>query len=573
MTQDVEDGERLVNSRPSSTSESLSITHSNIWVEALCASLSLLVRGSFAVVVLGFALVLILVAVQAAWKVLQMGSSILSGAPDVSTNTTSVLLVSQHLSRFQSCASDVLNGDFKFARNACWNHRSGSGELESFVLALSAPLLRDHAPKRLFLVEALYDQGASMEGKQQIIAHMPARETDYNVFRLDQSPSGELYDLSTQETGFRSVNSEFERDNIQASLGVSRWLTSLAIVKDLSTPDTVWLDVTEFVENLFYVASKPFRASRSGKLDHLRIRACRVTKNTIMVVVQVSTLDPAHGSSLVETITFSLVLLPEHSARSREMHEDIGYFTTSFELLGAPQTSMSVRENRVMRIINRRVSNFVFLLDHSIPQRYLQAVKEGVLAWNVAFREIGSPIRLKALLPTDDDFPSDYMIGDVEFSTISWSISQHRVFALGPSTVDPRSGEILSSNIVIADSWPVSWFDDLDAFLPPDKLLATCMNQHTIRSHQLLWSLHSANQTLFQELFQMGIRSIVMHEVGHALGKHISRNSDGSTDDKHRIETQFQGEHRYSVRKAKRCSVRCQSRNHGFCHGLYAAEL
>lgn len=88
------------------------------------------------------------------------------------------------------------------------------------------------------------------------------------------------------------------------------------------------------------------------------------------------------------------------------------------------------------------------------------------------------------MLPTDPDFPPDYSAGDIRYSSISWCVlvvvflslplvvrpcgllSLHffvcatpraigvtSTFALGPSVVDPRSGEILNADIVFTHGW------------------------------------------------------------------------------------------------------------------------
>ncbi|CAN0514211.1 unnamed protein product, partial [Laminaria digitata] len=43
------------------------------------------------------------------------------------------------------------------------------------------------------------------------------------------------------------------------------------------------------------------------------------------------------------------------------------------------------------------------------------------------------------------------------FNSITWAVDVDSVFAQGPSTLDPRTGEILHSGIVFTDGWIKSW--------------------------------------------------------------------------------------------------------------------
>lgn len=50
-----------------------------------------------------------------------------------------------------------------------------------------------------------------------------------------------------------------------------------------------------------------------------------------------------------------------------------------------------------------------------------------------------------------------HVTGRYRYNSISWAVDVDEVFALGPATVDPRSGEILHSGIVFTDGWLNVW--------------------------------------------------------------------------------------------------------------------
>jgi len=72
---------------------------------------------------------------------------------------------------------------------------------------------------------------------------------------------------------------------------------------------------------------------------------------------------------------------------------------------------------------------------------------------------------VKAILPGDDDWPADYDLADARFHTISWDFSPSTT-SMGIAKVDPRSGEILKADIVMADTWVYSWLHELDTTVP-----------------------------------------------------------------------------------------------------------
>ncbi|CAM9768389.1 unnamed protein product, partial [Heterosigma akashiwo] len=170
---------------------------------------------------------------------------------------------------------------------------------------------------------------------------------------------------------------------------------------------------------------------------------------------------------------------------ARAADERVGYFTSSYTDLGdyrAPaaggpgRASDQVRVDRQVDMIQRRRLEkggepLVYYVDPTVPEQWRPAMKAGVEAWQAAFEAIGfGGEAIKAVLPGEDAWPEDYHVGDVRYNTISWAIDTSSVFALGPSTVDPRTGEILKSNIVFTNGWLKSWlstFETLDAATVP----------------------------------------------------------------------------------------------------------
>lgn len=121
-----------------------------------------------------------------------------------------------------------------------------------------------------------------------------------------------------------------------------------------------------------------------------------------------------------------------------------------------------------VEVVNRRriVPNqpITYYIDPTVPERWRMAFKKGVEAWKPAFEAAGlGPNAIRGVLPNESAFPSDYRAGDMRYSTISWSVDVDSTFALGPAVVDPRSGEILKSDIIFTHGWLKSWVSNLEA--------------------------------------------------------------------------------------------------------------
>lgn len=148
--------------------------------------------------------------------------------------------------------------------------------------------------------------------------------------------------------------------------------------------------------------------------------------------------------------------------KPREADERVGYFTTSYSDLG----KYSDNEVRT-RYINRwhlekrdpslKLSppkdQIVFYLEHTTPVRYRHWVQEGVLSWNKAFAKVG--IRDAIAVEIQDATTGLHMDKDpedVRYNFVRW-LNNDIGTAIGPSRVNPMTGEILDADIVLTDGW------------------------------------------------------------------------------------------------------------------------
>ena len=107
----------------------------------------------------------------------------------------------------------------------------------------------------------------------------------------------------------------------------------------------------------------------------------------------------------------SLSSIPDTNFSPRVADDRIGYFSTIYQ-----DYTSTLRETPYIRYINRwnlqkkhpektlsePIEPIVFWLENTIPIEFRAAVKEGILAWNLAFEKIGFKNAIVAKQMPDD---------------------------------------------------------------------------------------------------------------------------------------------------------------------------
>jgi hypothetical protein len=95
--------------------------------------------------------------------------------------------------------------------------------------------------------------------------------------------------------------------------------------------------------------------------------------------------------------------------------------------------------------LSEPVKPITFWLDRNVPVRYRDSITRGVLAWNDAFERIGFKNAIVVKQQPDD---ASFDTLDLNVASIRWMTNANPAFgAIGPSHVDPRTGEILDADI------------------------------------------------------------------------------------------------------------------------------
>jgi hypothetical protein len=182
------------------------------------------------------------------------------------------------------------------------------------------------------------------------------------------------------------------------------------------------------------------------------------------------------ASGILKTFHYSISeIAPNPAYKSRLADERVGYFTTSFADLGKYQAE----ENQV-RYVNRwhlekadpniKVSPpkqpIVFYLESTTPIRYRRWVREGVVMWNKAFEKVGIANAIEVYY--QDAATGAHMEKDpedVRYNFVRW-LNNDIGTAIGPSRVDPLSGQILDADIILTDGWIRHYWRQFNEVIP-----------------------------------------------------------------------------------------------------------
>jgi len=166
--------------------------------------------------------------------------------------------------------------------------------------------------------------------------------------------------------------------------------------------------------------------------------------------------DPTQGAVTV-LLHHSMVLLPAVPMQPRKFDNRVGFFTVSFEDFASEEhfvdevqyiTRWRLEKQDRNAEVSDPVKPIVFYIGREVPDKWKPYVRKGIEAWQPAFAAAGFS---NAILAKDAPSPQedpDWDAEDARISSIRWLPSTTEN-AMGPHVNDPRTGEILESDIIV----------------------------------------------------------------------------------------------------------------------------
>lgn len=205
----------------------------------------------------------------------------------------------------------------------------------------------------------------------------------------------------------------------------------------------------------------------------------------------------------------TLMLLPQNPMRPRVADPRVGVFPT-----GKYNYSLSENGVGVNWFANRwRIEPsdsvayakgelvepkkpIMFYIENTFPEEWVKYIRQGILDWNIAFEKIGFKNAVQCQMFPEND--PDFDPNNLKYSCVRYAPTVEEN-SMGPSWVDPRTGEILNASVYV--------YHDIVSLLNRWRFIQTAAADEDVRMMKLP-----------EDVLGEAIRYVIAHEIGHCLG-------------------------------------------------------
>lgn len=224
---------------------------------------------------------------------------------------------------------------------------------------------------------------------------------------------------------------------------------------------------------------------------------------------------PSNSSTSSISLEFSnsMILLDKEPYRRRYFDQRVGWFARgqvdygqeaqkSKTLRYLDRWRLEVKDEDIDKFKNGELvepkKQIVYYIDRATPEKWIPYIKQGIEDWQVAFEAAGFKNAIIAKDPPSKEEDPDWSPEDARYSVVRY-LASPIPNANGPHVSDPRSGEIIESDI--------NWYHNVMTLLRNWFFVQTA-------------AINPQAQGVEFEDEVMGrlIRFVSSHEVGHTLG-------------------------------------------------------
>ncbi|WP_245940383.1 zinc-dependent metalloprotease [Winogradskyella pacifica] len=218
------------------------------------------------------------------------------------------------------------------------------------------------------------------------------------------------------------------------------------------------------------------------------------------------------GSISIE-MNNSMILLPDVPMKRRYFDERVGWFArgqTDYGLADQKSETLTYLDRWRLEVRDEDIEKFkrgelvvpkkqiVYYVDRATPEQWKKYIKQGIEDWQVAFEAAGFKDAIIAKEPPTVEEDPEWSPEDARYSVVRY-LASPIPNANGPHVSDPRTGEILESDI--------NWYHNVMSLLRGWFFVQTAAINPEAQSPQFK-----------DEVMGRLIRFVSSHEVGHTLG-------------------------------------------------------
>jgi len=241
----------------------------------------------------------------------------------------------------------------------------------------------------------------------------------------------------------------------------------------------------------------------------------------------------------------SFVQLPKNNFKPRFAHPHVGYFSQEMENMTSTEfpryhdiiNRWDLQKKDPKATLSEPIEPIVYWVENTTPIELRQTIINAGLQWNAAFEKAGFKNAVVMKMMPDD---ATWDPADIRYNVIRW-VASDLGYAIGPSFVNPRTGQILGADITIDFAFlrgmanETALYEQMKRFIHyhpdrPEELLANDLpHNHRLcamgKGMQLQQEFGTAVLDAFdaddeekKNLLHQFITELVLHEMGHTLG-------------------------------------------------------
>ncbi|MDX6183102.1 zinc-dependent metalloprotease [Flavobacterium sp. Fl-77] len=278
---------------------------------------------------------------------------------------------------------------------------------------------------------------------------------------------------------------KFYSSDVKAISGISAEMRELYKVKGLDDSRSFINGIKSFPMNIEVIQDMTYNASKPSMLEESE--SISIQMNQSMVLLPEKMMQPRLADPRVGWFTVS-----QYDYGSNELKSDLKTYIRRWRL--EPKDPDAYARGELVEPIKP----IVYYLDPATPEKLRKYIKLGIEEWQKPFEAAGFKNAILAKdAPTKEEDP-DFSPEDIRYSVIRYVASTTRN-AVGPSVSDPRTGEIIESDVI--------WYHNH---------LRSYRNRYLLETG----AANPSARTLKTSDEEMGdmMRMVIAHEVGHALG-------------------------------------------------------